>query len=258
MSPWKKINIGFLLVLAMLASIHLAWVDVSMVYFVAIVLIYTGICVYGSFVLSAQVYLPVLWRGTSPGREIAVTFDDGPIRGKTERILDILEQYQVKAAFFCIGNRIRGNEDILSRIERDGHIIGNHTFHHQPQFGFLSSKRIADELNATDAEVARVIAHRPMFFRPPFGVSNPMVGRAATLGNYKTVGWSMRSFDTIIADPAKLLKRILRARAPGDIVLLHDYCESTITMLPALLERLKNDNFQVVRLDALLKESPYR
>ncbi len=242
----------------MIIVIHFARTEISFMYYAFIVVVYVGICAYGSFVLSAGFFLPVISRGDVSCKKIAVTFDDGPIRGKTEHILDILEQHQVKAAFFCIGNRIRGNEDILSRIELDGHMIGNHTFHHRPAFGLLSTKQVTDELKATDTEVERVIGQKPRFFRPPFGVSNPMVSRATRLGSYRTIGWSIRSFDTIIKDPIKLLKRIVQSPASGDIVLLHDYSESTITMLPDLIAYLKDHNFQIVRLDELLKENAYR
>ena len=258
MSAWEKLNIAFVSALMVIIVIDVAWADIPFMYYASLVLIYAGVCAYGSFVLSAELFLPVVCRGDSSGRKIAVTFDDGPISGKTEHILDILEQHQVKAAFFCIGNRIRGNEDILSRIERDGHMVGNHTFYHRPSFGFLSAKQITDELMATDTEVERVIGQKPRFFRPPFGVSNPMVRRAVGLGRYRTIGWSIRSFDTTIKDPAKLLKRIARSPVSGDIVLLHDYSESTITMLPDLIKYLRGHNFQIVRLDELLKEKAYR
>lgn len=258
MPAWQKLNIAFIAALMMIIVVDVAWADIPFMYYTSLVLVYAGICTYGSFVLSAEFFLPVLWRGDGSGRKIAITFDDGPIREKTEHILDILAQHQVKAAFFCIGSRIRGNEDILSRIGQDGHMIGNHTFYHRPAFGFLSTKQITDELNATDRAVERVIRQKPRFFRPPFGVSNPMVRRAAELGSYRTIGWSIRSFDTIIKDPAKLLKRIVQSPVSGDIVLLHDYSESTISMLPDLIAYLKRNNFQIVRLDELLKEKAYR
>jgi peptidoglycan/xylan/chitin deacetylase (PgdA/CDA1 family) len=258
MSTWQKLNIAFISALMVIFVVDVVGSGISFVYYSSLVLIYVGVCTYGSFVLSAEFFLPVLWRGETSSRKIAVTFDDGPIRGKTGQILDILAQHQVKAAFFCIGNRIRDNEDILSRIEQEGHMIGNHTFYHRRVFGFLSAAQITDELKATDREVERVIGRKPRFFRPPYGVSNPMVCRAVSLGSYRTIGWSIRSFDTIIKDPAKLLKRIVHLPVSGDIVLLHDYSESTIAMLPDLISYLKNHMFQIVRLDELLKEDAYR
>jgi peptidoglycan-N-acetylglucosamine deacetylase len=257
MSASGKVNIAFVMALTGIGLLDGLGSEVPVVSYVFLVVLYIAISAYGSFVLSAEYFLPAFSRAQNNGRMIAITFDDGPIRGKTDQILDILDQHQVKATFFCIGKHIRGNEDILSRIDRDGHLIGNHTFHHKKTFGLLRSVRILEELKATDREVQRVTGKNPVFFRPPFGVSNPMVACAVRSGQYKTIGWSVRSFDTIIKDPERLLRRIAFSPVPGDIILLHDYSQSTITMLPRLIAFLKRHNFQMVRVDELLNEEAY-
>jgi peptidoglycan/xylan/chitin deacetylase (PgdA/CDA1 family) len=98
---------------------------------------------------------------------------------------------------------------------------------------------------------------KPRFFRPPYGVTNPNLARAIRKGSYVTMGWSVRSFDTITPDTEKLFNRVTKQLKGGDVILFHDYCESTIAILPRLLDHINNIGLKVVRLDELLNEKGY-
>src|SRR5579859_2734453 len=93
-------------------------------------LIYLGLNVWGSIFVSSRFFLPAKCRGTQSRGSIAITFDDGPVRGKTERVLEILKNSDVKAAFFCIGKNVREQPDLAKRIHHEGHILGNHSYLH--------------------------------------------------------------------------------------------------------------------------------
>ena len=145
-----------------------------------------------------QFFYKVICSANTDQKEIAISFDDGPASNYTPEILQLLKQDNVKAAFFCIGNRIAGNESIIAKIKEEGHIIGNHSYSHHFWFDLFSSKKMLDDLKKMDQEIERVIGLQPKLFRPPYGVTNPNLKKAIIKGDYTPVGWSVRSMDTVI------------------------------------------------------------
>jgi peptidoglycan-N-acetylglucosamine deacetylase len=230
-------------------------IDIPLLWYVGLCLLYFMTCALGAMNLSWQFFTSVVSSGKASG--VSLSFDDGPVRGKTDVVLDILRNHNVPAAFFCIGERMSMNPELVRRIHDEGHIIGNHSFYHRVTFDLQSSSMISKELYDTDVVLHRLTGKRPKFFRPPYGVTNPMVARAVKRRNYKVIGWSIRSFDTITSDPRKLFKRVTRTLKNGDIILLHDHCESTIEILPLLLDHISKSGFKVVRIDELINEKAY-
>jgi peptidoglycan-N-acetylglucosamine deacetylase len=251
----QAINIGFLFMLALWLVLMFAFKIPAWPAMIFIVL-YLIAVIYGTTVLSAQYFLPVKFEGSASDNSVALTFDDGPLKGKTEKILDILRDHNVKAAFFCIGYRAKKNPELIRRIHEEGHIIGNHSYWHSKSFDLQSSRSISKELQNTDEIVSGIVGLRLRFFRPPYGVTNPNVAAAVRKGGYTTIGWSVRSFDTIARNATRLLKRVSKSTRSGSVILLHD-CDVTIEMLPALLQDLSKRGLKVVRVDELLNEKPY-
>lgn len=252
----RHTNIIFFVIVSMVVAIHIR-VPVSGWVYIGIVLTYLMIQLYGSANLSAQFFVPVRSSGDPLASFVALTFDDGPIPGKTESVLDILRMHGTSATFFCIGHRVKKNPELTKRITNEGHILANHSFWHGKLFDLQTTSKITDELTATDSVIHEHTGLTPRFFRPPYGVTNPMVSAAVKQKGYVTVGWSIRSFDTVTKDSAKLLKHITRSLKGGDIILLHDYSEAMIQILPALLETIHKLGLKVVRVDELLNEKPY-
>lgn len=257
MSPYRKLNIALPAVL-FASGIADAWYDVPWWCYALPVVLYGVRCAFGSFILSDEFFMAVRSNAKTSSRHVALTFDDGPLPGNTERVLAILEEAGVKAAFFCIGAHMAANENLLIKIHQAGHIIGNHSFHHQNTFGFLTEKQVAKELSDTDDCVLRATGRSPRLFRPPFGVTSPMIAGAVARREYLTIGWSIRSFDTVIKDPAKLYRRVTANVKNGDIVLFHDYSETMLSILPSFIQFLRQEGFEPVRLDRLLNENAYR
>src|SRR5882672_779597 len=108
MLKFKTINIIFLLVIFMLLVLDQVF-TISFVAYIVVAVLYLMIMTYGTLVLSAQFFIPVKFKGDISSGAIAITFDDGPIPGKTEKILEILKSYKVSAGFFCVGHRIADN-----------------------------------------------------------------------------------------------------------------------------------------------------
>lgn len=253
---YKHVNIVFLCLLAVLLFWN--WQDnISLWAIVAMVAGYIAIQTYGAVRVSSQFFVPIRCEGPAGSGAIAVTFDDGPLPGKTEEILGILKEHHAPTAFFCIGHRVEKNPELVRQIHAEGHIIGNHSYSHSGTFDLQSTQKIAGELSAADDAVHRILGLKPHFFRPPYGITNPSLARAVRRGGYVTIGWSVRSFDTIIKDKAKLFNRVTRNLKAGDIVLFHDYCDSTIAMLPDFLNHVAKVGLKVVRVDEMLGEKAY-
>jgi peptidoglycan-N-acetylglucosamine deacetylase len=249
----RTVNLCFMLILFMLI-IQDVLGQTSAWSYVGAASLYIIFQVYGSVSLSAQFFLPVKFKGAGG---VALTFDDGPIQGKTEKILDILKIHRASAAFFCIGHRVKENPDLVQRIYHEGHVLGNHSYWHGKTFDLQPPAGIAEELEQTSQAIHERIGVTPRLFRPPYGVTNPMVAAAVKAGDYMTVGWSIRSFDTVIKDRKKLLRRVTASLKDGDVILFHDYSDSMIEILPALLDHISGLGLKIVRIDELLNESAY-
>ncbi len=218
---------------------------------------YVTLVSFGVADVSFQYYFPLTCRGKTSARQIAITFDDGPIAGNTERILEILRNEQITATFFCIGRRVEENPQLVRTMISEGHIVGNHSFAHPHYFAIQSTAKICRDLERCADSIMQVTGKRPRFFRPPNGVSTPSLAKAIEQQNLLAIGWSLRSFDTVIRNAALLRRRILRLVAPGAILLFHDYGDATVQLLPQIIRELRARGFEFVALDALIGEKAY-
>jgi peptidoglycan/xylan/chitin deacetylase (PgdA/CDA1 family) len=255
MPRYRIVDLLAVLILLGLMLLHLQQ-PVSTGWYVLVVVVYLSISALGATVLSLQYFVPVRSRGVRTDA-IALTFDDGPIPGKTEKILALLQERGIPAAFFCIGHRVVASPEVVRAIHAGGHLLGNHSYWHSKTFDLQAAGAVTTELQQTDAALATVLGRTPRFFRPPYGVTNPMVARAVRRGKYTVVGWSVRSFDTVIKDRDKLLQRVTCSLKGGDIVLFHDYSDCMLDVLPAFLDHVAKLGLKVVRVDELLQEKAY-
>lgn len=243
------------------ASIGLitGWIifGISIWYFFVFLIISFLIKVYASFTIRSQYYVHAICSGNTQGNAIALTFDDGPVTGKTNRILDILKEKDAPATFFCIGNRVAKNPDLIKRMDAEGHLVGNHSYDHKKSFPVQSLTNIVTELTKTDQSIEAVIRKKPAYFRPPFGVTNPVVAGGVLYTRHTVIGWTVRSLDTVTKDRKKLWNRITRNLAAGDIVLFHDYVDLTIELLPEYIDHIRKSGLKIVRLDQLIGKKPY-
>jgi peptidoglycan/xylan/chitin deacetylase (PgdA/CDA1 family) len=222
-----------------------------------LLLAYSLVLFYGSYFIQSNFFLKAICSAKTNKKEIAISFDDGPVENMTPSVLEILKQHHVQAAFFCIGKNVAAHAALLQQIHDEGHLIGNHSFTHNAWFDLFSQKRMQEELLMTDEAIKKVTGLRPKLFRPPYGVTNPTVKKVVAKGKYTAIGWSVRSYDTVIQDEQKLLRRVTRNIRPGDIFLFHDKCISTVHILPTFLQLVKQKGFSIARLDKLLDIEAY-
>lgn len=198
---------------------------------------------------------PFVCRGKPARRGVALTFDDGPDARSTPALLDVLREAKVEAAFFCIGKRVAQEPELTARILREGHRLENHSYHHSNFTNFFTVARLREELQQTQSAIQAAAGVSPKYFRPPMGLSNPRIFRAARELGLRVVGWTARGFDTRITEPERIVRRIVGQLQPGAIILLHDGnipAERLVVTVKLLLAKLRERGYEVVRLDRML------
>jgi peptidoglycan/xylan/chitin deacetylase (PgdA/CDA1 family) len=256
MLNFRNTNIFFIALLAILIGVHVKFGLPILAYFL-LLLAYSLIVFWGCYDVGSGFFIKIVCKTDTGRKEIAISFDDGPAENYTPKILEILDTENVKATFFCIGNRIAGNEAILKQVQAYGHIIGNHSYSHHFWFDMYSSKKMEDDLKQMDAVMERVTGLKPKLFRPPYGVTNPNLAKAIKNGGYTPVGWSVRSMDTVIKDGKKLLAKINEGIKPGAVFLFHDTSKTTLDVLPEFIQEVKKRGYNIIPLDKLLALQPY-
>jgi peptidoglycan/xylan/chitin deacetylase (PgdA/CDA1 family) len=189
--------------------------------------------------------------------EVVLTFDDGPIPGTTDRVLDALEKECVKATFFVIGRNAEAHPALLKREQEDGDTIGYHTYSHPGQtLRLLSEQAAKTDIDKGFAAVDRILygsagpEPRVPFFRFPGFADTPALIDWLSARNIAVFGTDLWAFDWFELTPQEELEVVLRKLEQNrhGILLLHDVKHSTAQMLPALLAELKTRGFKIVHL----------
>ncbi len=252
MTPHRWTTMLLLAVLSLLLALDLAY-EVPWWSYLLPLLVYLGITVIGSTYIDSGHHMEVHCHGARDRKQVGLSFDDGPHPEITPQVLDILQKRGVKAAFFLIGERVEAHPELVERIHREGHLIGNHSWGHGFFFDLLPVKRMTRELTRTSELIASITGVYPTAFRPPYGVTNPMLRKAVERSDAIPVGWDVRSFDTSKSEEASV-ERVLERVRPGSIILLHDTHQKVLGVLPRLLDGLQEEGHACVRIDQLLQK----
>lgn len=196
-------------------------------------------------------------------REVSLTFDDGPDPEITPLVLDLLDQYDAKASFFCIASKVAAYPELAREIIKRGHSLENHTNSHPYAFAWFGPRRILREINAAQAAILAVTGVAPKFFRAPMGFRPPFLAPAAERAGLCSISWTRRGFDTFAKHPEPVLQRLLRGLSAGDILLLHDgrpnrpikNAQVIMEALPRLLEHLQAQSLKSVSLATACNQS---
>ena len=189
-------------------------------------------------------------RAENDHRKVALTFDDGPHPVYTSQLLDGLKKRSVRATFFVVGENIPGNEALLKRMETEGHLIGNHTYSHV-KLSELDIVRACAEVEKTNALICEVTGKEPEFIRPPFGEwKKAMECRFEMI----PVLWDVDPLDWTTKNTALVVERVLKDTKPGDIILLHDYYQSSVDAALEIVDALTERGYKFVTVDELILE----
>lgn len=191
-----------------------------------------------------------LWTGSPGRRVVALTFDDGPRRGPTERILHILRQHDARATFFVVGRHAAANPDLVAQMAHSGMEIANHSFTH-PNLTRLNHRAVQAELIRTSACIAHITGRVPRFFRPPGGRVNDRVLAVAGSAGLRACMWTVNAEYSEHIGPQSVVQHVLSQVRPGAVVLLHNGSSATLTALPEILAALKRRGYEFVTVSEL-------
>jgi len=178
---------------------------------------------------------------------IALTFDDGPRRSTTTRLLDGLAERGVKATFFLIGCQIADNEDVVRRMDREGHQIGIHTFDHV-QLTELNQADFDTQVGTTRTLLKDLLGHNDFLLRPPFGKWDEGV---RTRAGCPIILWSIDPEDWDDKNTARVVEEVVSQARDGSIILLHDIYAQSVDAALQIVDRLHAEGYYFCTIDQL-------
>lgn len=201
-------------------------------------------------------YKNVIVNGDTDVKSVALTFDDAPDENNTYKLLDILKEHNVKAAFFMIGGTMEDDNITVAKLTHDqGHLVLNHSYNH-PRMTNLTKSDMSLQLTRTSQKVESITGQYPILFRPPYGSINAAVVDTINEHNMTTVLWSLDSLDWTLQDPEAVIQNVTTNIRNGDIILMHRNAVS-VAALPKIIENLKEKGYAFVKLDGMLSVKAY-
>ena len=188
---------------------------------------------------------------------VALTFDDGPTPGVTDKILNVLEKYNARATFFVVGSRVSGNEDLLRRAVCLGCEIGSHTFGHD-ELKDMSESRQKETVEKTSRAVYEACGYTIRSLRPPEGQNSDSIKSLAAVENVALIYWNHSTHDYRLSSPDTIAsyvqydKENKKAVEPGDIILMHDLRRPTAEAMEQIVKTLTEQGYQLVTVQELL------
>ena len=190
--------------------------------------------------------LPI-WNELEKGK-VAITFDDGPHPSYTEQLLDGLKERGVKATFFVTGEHASIHPDIIKRIEEEGHLIGNHTYKHtQLQSG--NREDFKRELVKTNEIIKEITGEDTIYVRPPYGSWDKSLEKEL---NMFPVLWTVDPLDWCSDNVSCIVHNTVSKTKENDIILMHDYYETSVTAALQVIDELQKEGYQFVTVDEIL------
>ena len=179
--------------------------------------------------------------------KIALTFDDGPSR-YTEKLLEGLQKRGVKASFFMIGESAERNQDLVRRVKEEGHLIGNHTYHHV-DVTKLPDEKAREELKEMDRVIYEILGEHVEYMRPPFGVWQEKLEQEIDV---LPVMWTIDPLDWTTKNVEEIVNKVVTQAGENDIILLHDCYESSVDAALQIVDVLKAEGYEFVTVDQLI------
>ncbi|GGM30051.1 delta-lactam-biosynthetic de-N-acetylase [Paraliobacillus quinghaiensis] len=191
----------------------------------------------------------------SGDKVVYLTFDNGYEQGYTEPILDVLKKEDVPATFFVTGHYVRSQPELVKRMDRDGHIIGNHSNHHA-DFTTLSKEEMKEDLTLLDRAVAAITDQEKLqYLRPPRGTFNPQTIQWANELGYTHVFWSLAFVDWETDHQKgweKSYQQVMKQIHPGAVILLHTVSKDNAEAIEHFITDLRKQGYTFKSLDDLV------
>lgn len=197
-----------------------------------------------------------LFLGDTSKKELFLTFDNGYENGYTPRILDVLKEKKVPAAFFVTGHYVKDQPELIQRMAAEGHIVGNHSWSH-PDMSQLSEGNIKTELDKVKEQVEILTGQKEMkYLRPPRGIFSERVLAASKQFGYTNVFWSVAYKDWDVnaqRGSQYAYSEVVKQLHPGAIILLHSVSKDNTEALGSIIEEARRQGYEFKSLDQLIR-----
>jgi len=196
-------------------------------------------------------------QGPRGKRRVALTFDDVPDPRYTPAVLEILSKYKVRATFFVVGQRAQAYPQIVRRMRREGHVIGNHSYDHAV-YSRISRYQFQRQIVRTDAILRPLAGYSPRLVRPPYGEILPKQVDWLRQNGFIVVNWDVDSVDWRSIDSSGVIRNIKKTLQPGSIILQHagggagQDLSGTVNALPRIIKLLRSKGYELVTVPELL------
>lgn len=185
---------------------------------------------------------------TEDAKRIALTFDDGPHPRYTEKLLDGLKERGVRVTFFITGANAEKYPKLVKRMQEEGHLIGNHTYHHV-QLTAANGEQFREEIISTNEAIRGITGEDTEYIRPPYGAWNKRYEEEL---NMFPVLWTVDPRDWCMNDVSCIVNNTLKRVKENDIILMHDQYQSSITAALQIVDELQEEGYEFVTVDEIL------
>nr|WP_294469016.1 polysaccharide deacetylase family protein [uncultured Sellimonas sp.] len=216
--------------------------------------------------LTATVCLAGIWQNTKETAEsvnqvekkeddqedkkIAITFDDGPDAVFTPVLLDGLKQRNVKASFFVIGQEAEKYPELIQRMKEEGHLIGNHTYHHV-ELTRVDAQTEQKEIEMTNEVLEQITGERPVFLRPPYGSWREEILQDMEM---LPVKWNIDPLDWCTKSTGEIVRKVVTQAEENGIILLHDCYGPSVEAGLQIIDTLTEAGYRFVTVDELIMD----
>jgi peptidoglycan/xylan/chitin deacetylase (PgdA/CDA1 family) len=190
----------------------------------------------------------LVWHIPTQKKELYLTFDDGPTPKITSWVLDILSDYNANATFFCIGNNIKNNPELFSKIIKGRHAIGNHTYDHLKGWKHKTKLYVEDVQKTEQLIDSYDVIRKTKLFRPPYGKFKAKQSKKIQALGYKIIMWDVLSYDwDKSVSKQDCLNNIISSAKEGSIIVMHDSIKASKNLkyvLPKVLEHYTEKGYK--------------
>lgn len=183
-------------------------------------------------------------------KKIALTFDDGPDSEYTPMLLDGLAERNVKATFFVIGKQAEAQPEVMERLVKEGHLIGNHTYNHV-DIRHMTASAAKEEILKANEIIAKYTGEEPCFLRPPFGSGSSKLEKEIEM---IPVLWTIDTMDWSCQNESKICSTVYREIKENSIILMHDEYPTTVRAALSIIDKLQKDGYEFVTVDKIVMD----
>ncbi|MBS4828343.1 MAG: polysaccharide deacetylase family protein [Firmicutes bacterium] len=187
-------------------------------------------------------------KASGESKRIALTFDDGPHPVCTPQLLDGLKARGVKASFFITGQNAEKYPELVERMQREGHLIGNHTYSHI-QLTKQNREQFREELVKTNGIIREITGEDPVFVRPPYGSWDKKFEEEL---NMFPVLWTIDPLDWCTKDAGNVARRVISKAKENAVILMHDEYDSTVRAALSVVDALQGEGYEFVTVEEIL------